>query len=143
MITIHDNDMAIDVVAKLITATKPIKNTTVKMMNRILGGNGTEDLFTDEELLEMAEYLEAYARHNIRAKNDMWIPAKRKTPEQDVIVLVIVSGKYKNITFDNSYEMASYSKDEGWKIEGYGAWTNPEVKYWMEMPSLPEDLKEG
>lgn len=141
MISISEDDLPIDVVAKLITAKKPIDNKMAKMMNTILGGDGSTDAFSDEELLEIAEYLEVYARHNIYARNSEWISVKDKMPEPDVCVLVLASGKYKNITLDNAFEIAMYAKKDGWMLENYPSYENPDIKYWMPMPSLPDDLK--
>ena len=44
MITITENDFPIDVVAKLIHATKPIRNNALAALNKALGGNAEEDM---------------------------------------------------------------------------------------------------
>lgn len=61
MITI-DNDAPITVAQKLITATIkiPDEQSFVKAVNRICGGDGTRDMYSVEELREIAEYLMLY-----------------------------------------------------------------------------------
>lgn len=142
MITITENDFPIDVVAKLIHATKPIRNNALAALNKALGGNAEEDMFTDDDLLEIADYLKAYAIHNIYRKNDDadWNEVKEELPAKDRDVLVLVNGKFKNITFENSYQIASYSKEYGWIVEGFEGWEDPDIKYWMELPKVPTKL---
>lgn len=144
MITITDDDMPIDVVAKLVHATKPIRNNTLAALNKALGGEAQEDMFTDDDLLEIADYLKAYAIHNIYRKNcdADWNEVKEELPNSDDrVVLVLVSGKFKNIEFEHSYQLATYYKDSGWVIEGLEEWEDPEIEYWMELPTLPSKLK--
>lgn len=62
-------------------------------------------------------------------------------PETDGLVLAIVSGKFKNITFVNTIELAEYT-DCGWIIESYPEWDNANVSYWMPLPELPEEEDE-
>lgn len=69
-----------------------------------------------------------------------WIPVTERMPQSDNQVLVIVSGRWENITFDRAYELASWSADEGWIMEAWPELENPEVTHWRPMP---EPVKEG
>lgn len=70
-----------------------------------------------------------------------WISVKDRLPEDsDILVLVIVNGDPKNnIHLIGAYEIASYSKDDGWIIEEYAEWENPDVTHWMPIPEPPEE----
>lgn len=63
-----------------------------------------------------------------------WIPVTERMPQSDNQVLVIVSGRWENITFDHAYELASWSAEEGWIMEAWPELENPEVTHWMPMP---------
>ena len=69
-----------------------------------------------------------------------WIPVTERLPEDGYGVLVTVNGKHNNITFVNALEIAEYGNTEGWIIEGYLDWINPDVTAWMP---LPEPYKES
>ena len=68
-----------------------------------------------------------------------WIPVSERLPEYDEFVLVTANGKHKNITFEHAIELAVYAKDEGWILEAYPDWIDPNVTAWMP---LPEPYKE-
>lgn len=63
-----------------------------------------------------------------------WIPVEERLPEEDVIVLVTVSGFYSHFTFSNTIELGNLCSDGSWFIEGYPDWDNPEVTAWMPLP---------
>ena len=67
-----------------------------------------------------------------------WISTDHKMPETDGLVLAIVSGKFKNIAFVNTIELAEYT-DCGWIIASYPEWDNANVSYWMPLPELPKE----
>ena len=69
-----------------------------------------------------------------------WIPVTERLPENGCGVLVTVNGKHNNITFIDALEIAEYDSDEGWIIEGYLDWINPDVTAWQP---LPEPYKES
>lgn len=67
-----------------------------------------------------------------------WISTDHKIPETDGLVLAIVSGKFKNITFVNAIKLAEYT-DSGWIIDSTPEWDNANVSYWMPLPELPDE----
>ena len=69
-----------------------------------------------------------------------WIPVTERLPEDEYGVLATVNGKHNNTTFIDALEIAEYDSDEGWIIEGYLDWINPDVTAWMP---LPEPYKES
>lgn len=68
-----------------------------------------------------------------------WIPIKEDIPENDKLMLVTVNDKHNNITFENALMIGYYSDEEGWILEGYLDWIEPNVTAWMP---LPEPYKE-
>ena len=66
--------------------------------------------------------------------NDGWIPVEEKLPEDDDFVLATVTGIYNVLTFSEAIQLASYCKDDGWFIEGYPEWENPNVSAWRPLP---------
>lgn len=67
-----------------------------------------------------------------------WISTDHKIPETGGLVLAIVNGKFKNITFVNNIVLAEYT-DCGWIIDSYPEWDNANVSYWMPIPELPKE----
>lgn len=74
--------------------------------------------------------------HMNEVENDGWIPVEERLPEDcEEIVLVQVSGKpADNILFDNAFEFALYEKEEGWMLDNYPEWKNPDVIAWQSLP---------
>ena len=69
-----------------------------------------------------------------------WIPVTERFPETDYDVLVAASGNpVKNVRLENSLELASYSKDEGWILECWPEWENPKITCWMPLPEPPKE----
>lgn len=66
--------------------------------------------------------------------NDSWIPVEERMPENDDFVLATVTGIYNVLTFSEAIQLASYCKDDGWFIEGYPEWENPNVSAWRPLP---------
>lgn len=69
-----------------------------------------------------------------------WISVKDRLPDNDDFVLVIVSGKVGNITLDNAFQLAQFSMDEGWILEMWPEWEDPNVTYWTPLPEPPEGV---
>lgn len=65
---------------------------------------------------------------------DGWIPVEERMPENDDFVLATVTGIYNVLTFSEAIQLASYCKDDGWFIEGYPEWENPNVSAWRPLP---------
>lgn len=63
-----------------------------------------------------------------------WIPVEERLPEKDDFVLVTVSGTYNHLTFSDALQLASYTEDDGWFIESYPEWDDPNVIAWMPLP---------
>ena len=65
MIEIKETDLPITVAEKLIKATREISDDEplTKTINKVCGGDGTQDAFSDEELMEIAEHLICYCKH--------------------------------------------------------------------------------
>ena len=63
-----------------------------------------------------------------------WIPVTERLPENGCGVLVTVNGKHNNIIFVNALEIAEYRNTEGWIIEGYLDWLDPDVTAWQPLP---------
>lgn len=70
-----------------------------------------------------------------------WISVKDKLPpENDGMVLAIVSGKpLSNDVLEDAYELAEYTSD-GWIIEMWPEWEGADVKYWMPLPEPPKGV---
>ena len=81
--------------------------------------------------IRMAEKIEEIIHNHI---NDGWIPVEERLPEDDDFVLVTVTGIYNALTFSSDIQLASYCKDDGWFIEGYPDWENPNVSAWRPLP---------
>ncbi|CDD45500.1 putative uncharacterized protein [Clostridium sp. CAG:299] len=77
---------------------------------------------------------------DLRRQQDRWIPVTERLPEGDKFVLATVSGIYNNITFSSAIQLAGYCETEGWFIEGYPDWDDPDVTAWQP---LPEPYKGG
>ena len=69
-----------------------------------------------------------------------WVPVTERLPDNGYGVLVTVNGKHDNMTFVNALEIAEYRNTEGWIIEGYLDWLDPDVIAWQP---LPEPYKES
>lgn len=69
-----------------------------------------------------------------------WVNANKQLPNTDELVLVIVSGKpQENIEFIDAYEFATYNREEGWIVEAYPMWENPQISYWISLPEPPRE----
>lgn len=77
----------------------------------------------------------------LRDKVPEWIPVSERLPEPEKMVLLTVSGKFKNISFVDAYELGEFDTDEGWILEMWPEWKDPEVTHWMPLPELPEEEK--
>lgn len=76
--------------------------------------------------------------------NDGWISVDERLPENDDFVLVTVTGIYNALTFSDAIQLASYCKGDGWFVEGYPDWENPNISAWRPLPEpyCPERSRE-
>lgn len=90
-----------------------------------------------EELVERcARYAEEIA---VLRGRQRWIPVEEQMPEADEFVLAIVSGQpTKNIRLENAAEIASYWREDGWVLEAFPEWEDPQVSHWMPLSEAPE-----
>ena len=68
-----------------------------------------------------------------------WIPCSERMPESNLELLVIVRGKVGNITLVNSVEIGNFDRDEGWILEMWPEWEEPNVTHWMPLPEPPKE----
>lgn len=87
--------------------------------------------------LKLIDYIEAMEK---QPQVGGWVPVTERLPDNGYGVLVTVNGKHNNITFENALEIAEYDNTEGWIIEGYLDWIDPDVTAWQP---LPEPYKES
>lgn len=70
-----------------------------------------------------------------------WISVNDGLPEDEQGVLVIASGRPReHLILDNAYELATFYDGEGWLLEAYPEWENPQVTYWMPLPERPKEV---
>ena len=94
----------------------------------------------DGTVFEFGNMLIDYMERMEKEQEQKWIPVTERLPENGCGVLVTVNGKHNNIIFVNALEIAEYRNTEGWIIEGYLDWLDPDVIAWQP---LPEPYKGG
>ena len=94
----------------------------------------------DGTVFEFGNMLIDYMERMEKEPERKWIPVSERLPEDGCGVLVTVNGKHNNIIFVNALEIAEYRNTEGWIIEGYLDWLDPDVIAWQP---LPEPYKGG
>lgn len=62
----------------------------------------------------------------MREKVPEWIPVSERLPEPEKMVLLTVSGKVKNISLVDAYELGEFDTDEGWILEMWPEWEDPQ-----------------
>ena len=87
--------------------------------------------------------IEVFGQANaaLRDKVPEWIPVTERLPEPGKMVLLIVSGKVKNIVLVYACELGEFDTDEGWILEMWPEWKDPKVTHWMPLPEPPEEEK--
>lgn len=93
-----------------------------------------------EEMLEVRNMAIEALQEPEQPQVGGWIPVSERLPEEGYGVLVTVNGKHNNITFIDALQIAEYDSTDGWIIEGYLDWANPDVTAWQP---LPEPFKES
>lgn len=93
--------------------------------------------FTDiPEVKEFYALVEPALREQDKRR---WIPVTEKLPDDGDSVIVVVSGKVESITLHDAIEFAEFSIDEGWILEMWPEWEDPNVTYWMSCPEPPKE----
>lgn len=70
-----------------------------------------------------------------------WISVDDRLPEDEQDVLVIASGRPReHLILDNAYELATFYDGEGWLLDAYPEWEDPQVTYWMPLPERPKEV---
>ena len=94
-------------------------------------------------LKDAQKSIEVFGQANaaLREKVPEWIPVSERLPEPEKMVLLIVSGKIKNISFVDAYDLGEFDTDEGWILEMWPEWKDHKVTHWMPLPELPEEEK--
>ena len=93
---------------------------------------------TSDDIAELIDELPGANVEPVRR----WVSVKDALPEGKDSVLVVVSGKHKNITFDRALELAEYTPGEGWYLDAYPEREAPGVTHWMPLPELPMEREE-
>lgn len=69
---------------------------------------------------------------------DEWINTKDRLPDDWEGVLMFVYGRpTENIRLAGAYMIGCYTKKEGWILNAYPEWEDPEVTHWMYLPGFP------
>ena len=107
------------------------KNLNTDDLCQICGSTDCANCFSDEDFKEWIDS---------QPKVGEWIPVSERLPEyDDGLVLVTVNDKHNNLTFENALMTGYYCCVEGWILEGYLDWVDPNVTAWIP---LPEPYKE-
>lgn len=48
-----------------------------------------------------------------------WYTPEEKLPEDEIFTVLTISGKVGGVTYDHTFAIGSYYRDEGWYIEGF------------------------
>lgn len=74
----------------------------------------------------------------LRRRVPQWISVEDRLPEDHDDVLVLVSGVYRGITFEDAQMIGVwFGADEGWWLAEFNCWDNPGVTHWMPLPEAP------
>lgn len=63
-----------------------------------------------------------------------WINPERRLPDDDRCVLVCITGKWGNVSFQYGYELAQYYPDGEWCVQGFEDMDELTVHAWAEIP---------
>ena len=72
-----------------------------------------------------------------------WVPVSEELPEDEGLVLVTVNDKHNNLKFENALITGCYCYAEGWILEGYIDWIDPNVTAWMPLPEPYKEQKDA
>lgn len=110
----------------------------------------------NNDLISRSELLAAYDRVHVgppgRARKlieeamafSPWADMEHEEPVDGVKYLLIVSGKpRRNITMQHAYVLGTWLAGEGWVLDEYPGWEDPEVHAWAELPDPIEGGESG
>ena len=93
-----------------------------------------------EAVTDACRIAAAVLRDSARVDREAWVDVKERMPEDDQGVVVIANGKpIEHLTLKDAYELAEWSKDDGWILECWPVWDGAVVTHWMPLPEAPED----
>lgn len=111
-------------------------NKKQELVDRLAAYENTD--LDPEQVEHVKETAKKYLLEKAQGKAGGWIPVEERLPDEyDGLVLVQVSGKpRKNITLNNALQLACYISEagEGWIVEEYPEWENPNVIAWRPLP---------
>lgn len=70
---------------------------------------------------------------------ERWFSATKHIPEENELVLALVNGRYRNIKFENAFQLCEYTQ-EGWLVTEFPEWEDAQITYWMHLPEPPSEL---
>lgn len=69
-----------------------------------------------------------------------WISTEERLPEKFESVLVVVNGKFQNITYEDAIMLGDYDrKEDEWFLEECPDFKFPNVKWWRAIPKPPKE----
>lgn len=71
-----------------------------------------------------------------KVKKFDWQNPEISLPEIDEIVLVVVTGKCRCVSFLEAFQLAEYAGSEEWILEGYPEAENLTVHAWAHIPDF-------
>ena len=68
-----------------------------------------------------------------------WRDASVEIPAEGIVCNVIVNGVYGHLRFQDAVCQANWYRDEGWILEAFPEWKNPNVTHWLPLPEPPKE----
>ena len=91
----------------------------------------------DERTLEALLEACRTAVRALRRPEPHWYNPEEVLPEEDVLVLVLASGRPSGrLTLDHCVELARYYSGDGWELDHYPAWRGAAIHLWAPIPDL-------
>ena len=92
-----------------------------------------------KENASLDEFLQAVDQLKEAAMLEWLNPEIELPPDEDHAVLCCVNDVYGNTGFVNAVLLGFYYSVEGWILEQYPEWENPNVTHWMPLPKEPKE----
>lgn len=91
--------------------------------------------FTDSQCARLLEKLQ-----EAKKAIPCWISVEERLPDDSAAVLVVASGRpKKHIALDHAIMTATHYDRDGWVLDEFPEFENPEVTHWMPLPELPKE----